>query len=136
MKALIIKIGNSHGIRIPKPIIAQCGFEEEVEFSVQNNALIIKSLKFSRKNWDAAFKKMAAQPIRCWLADLASARSARLHQRSTGNKGIFLASIAISATQPRCPLQGAVVTGECCIRTKQPGHGPGNSDDRCFYRAH
>ena len=60
MKASIIKIGNSHGIRIPKPIIAQCGFEEEVEFSVQNNALIIKSLKSSRKNWDSAFKRMAA----------------------------------------------------------------------------
>jgi antitoxin MazE len=60
MKASIIKIGNSHGIRIPKPIISQCGFGEEVEFSVQNNALIIKSLKSSRKNWDAAFKKMAA----------------------------------------------------------------------------
>jgi len=60
MKASIIKIGNSHGIRIPKPIIAQCGFEEEVEISVQNNALIIKSLKSSRKNWDAAFKRMAA----------------------------------------------------------------------------
>ncbi len=59
MKASIIKIGNSHGIRIPKPIIAQCGFEEEVEFSVQNNALIIKSLKSTRKNWDIAFKKMA-----------------------------------------------------------------------------
>lgn len=60
MKASIIKIGNSHGIRIPKPILAQCGFEDEVEFSVQNNALIIKSLKSSRKNWDAAFKKMAS----------------------------------------------------------------------------
>ncbi len=60
MKASIIKIGNSHGIRIPKPILAQCGFEEEVEFSVQNNALIIKSLKSSRKNWDTAFKKMAS----------------------------------------------------------------------------
>jgi antitoxin MazE len=60
MKASIIKIGNSHGIRIPKPIIAQCGFEEEVEFSVQNNTLIVKSLKSSRKDWDAAFKKMAA----------------------------------------------------------------------------
>ena len=60
MKASIIKIGNSHGIRIPKPIIAQCGFEKEVEFSVQNNALIIKSLKHSRKDWDAAFKTMAA----------------------------------------------------------------------------
>jgi len=61
MKASIIKIGNSHGIRIPKPIIAQCGFEKEVEFSVQNNALIIKSLKSSRKDWSAAFKKMAAK---------------------------------------------------------------------------
>jgi len=61
MKASIIKIGNSHGIRIPKPIIAQCGFEEEVEFSVQNSALIIKSLKSSRKNWSDAFKKMAAK---------------------------------------------------------------------------
>jgi len=60
MKASIIKIGNSHGIRIPKPIIAQCGFEEEVEFSVQNNALIIKSVKSSRKDWEAAFMKMAA----------------------------------------------------------------------------
>ncbi len=60
MKASIIKIGNSHGIRIPKPIISQCGFEEEVELLVQNNALIIKSHKSSRKNWDAAFKKMAA----------------------------------------------------------------------------
>lgn len=60
MKASIIKIGNSHGIRIPKPIISQCEFEEEVELSVQNNALIIKSLKSSRKNWDSAFKKMAA----------------------------------------------------------------------------
>ncbi|MBT6340896.1 MAG: AbrB/MazE/SpoVT family DNA-binding domain-containing protein [Desulfobacula sp.] len=59
MKASIIKIGNSHGIRIPKPILAQCGFEEEVEFLVQNNALIIKSLKSSRKDWDAAFKRMA-----------------------------------------------------------------------------
>ena len=61
MKASIIRIGNSHGIRIPKPIIAQCGFEDEVEFSVQNNALIIKSIKSSRKDWDAAFKKMVAE---------------------------------------------------------------------------
>lgn len=59
MKASLIKIGNSQGIRIPKPIIAQCGFEGEVEFVVQNNELIIKPIKSSRLNWDAAFKKMA-----------------------------------------------------------------------------
>jgi len=61
MKASLIKIGNSKGIRIPKPIIAQCGFEEEVEFSVENNALVIKSVRSSRKDWDTAFKKMAAE---------------------------------------------------------------------------
>ena len=59
MKASLIKIGNSQGIRIPKPIIAQCGFEGEVEFIVQNKELIIKPIKSSRLNWDAAFKKMA-----------------------------------------------------------------------------
>ncbi len=59
MKASLIKIGNSQGIRIPKPIIAQCGFEGEVEFVVQNNELIIKPIKSSRSNWDAAFKRMA-----------------------------------------------------------------------------
>ncbi len=59
MKASLIKIGNSQGIRIPKPIIAQCGFEGEVEFVVQNNELIIKPIKSSRLNWDAAFKRMA-----------------------------------------------------------------------------
>ncbi len=60
MKASIIKIGNSHGIRIPKPIISQCGFEEEVELLVHNNALIINSHKSSLINWDDDFKKMAA----------------------------------------------------------------------------
>lgn len=60
MKASIIKIGNSYGIRIPKPIIAQCGFEDEVEFIVQDNALIIKFIKSYRHDWKASFKKMAA----------------------------------------------------------------------------
>lgn len=59
MKASLIKIGNSQGIRIPKPIIAQCGFKGEVEFSVQNNSLIVRAIKSSRINWDSAFKKMA-----------------------------------------------------------------------------
>ena len=58
MKASLIKIGNSQGIRIPKAIIAQCGFEGEVEFLVRNNELIVKPIKASRLKWDSAFKKM------------------------------------------------------------------------------
>lgn len=59
MKASIIKIGNSHGIRIPKPILDQCGFNKEVELEVVNQELIVKAFKNPRKNWETSFKKMA-----------------------------------------------------------------------------
>ena len=59
MKASIIKIGNSQGVRIPKPIIEQCGFENEVELEVHDHELIIKSSKSPRQNWETAFKAMA-----------------------------------------------------------------------------
>jgi len=59
MKASIIKIGNSHGVRIPKPILDQCGFNKEVELEVHNQELIIKTPKHPRKNWANSFKKMA-----------------------------------------------------------------------------
>jgi antitoxin MazE len=59
MKASIIKIGNSQGVRIPKPIIEQCGFANEVELEVHNHALVIRSLRHPRQDWEEAFKAMA-----------------------------------------------------------------------------
>lgn len=59
MKASIIKIGNSQGVRIPKPILDQCGFNKEVELEVKNQELIIKASKRPRKNWEASFIKLA-----------------------------------------------------------------------------
>jgi antitoxin MazE len=59
MKASIIQIGNSQGLRIPKPILKQCGFEGEVELEVQDKQLIIKPYAPVRKNWEKAFKIMA-----------------------------------------------------------------------------
>ncbi len=59
MRAPIIKIGNSRGLRLPKPIIEQCGFENEVEIEVRNNEVIIRPVKKPRHNWEEAFKKMA-----------------------------------------------------------------------------
>ena len=35
MKASIVNIGNSQGIRIPKPLLEQCGLEGDVEVSVR-----------------------------------------------------------------------------------------------------
>lgn len=59
MKTSIIRIGNSRGIRIPKTVFAQCGFEEEVEMEVNGRELILHSPRRPRENWDAAFAQMA-----------------------------------------------------------------------------
>jgi len=59
MKASIIQIGNSQGLRIPKPILKQCGFKGEVELEVHDKELIIKSASHPRQNWENEFKAMA-----------------------------------------------------------------------------
>jgi antitoxin MazE len=59
MKTRIVRIGNSQGIRIPKPLIEQTGLRDEVELSVQDDALIIRPAKRARAGWTAAFQEMA-----------------------------------------------------------------------------
>ena len=59
MKTTLVKIGNSQGIRIPKPILEQCGLRDEVEIEVQDQELVIRSAHQVRQNWDSAFEKMA-----------------------------------------------------------------------------
>lgn len=59
MRAEIIKIGNSRGLRIPKAIIEQCGLEGEVELLVRHDELTIKTAHRPRHGWDMAFRSMA-----------------------------------------------------------------------------
>jgi len=59
MKAAIIKIGNSQGIRIPEPILKQCDFNSEVELEIHARKLVIKPSSTVRKNWEKAFKTLA-----------------------------------------------------------------------------
>lgn len=55
MKTRLVRIGNSRGVRIPKPLIEQAGLGEEVELRVVEGALIIKASRKPRANWaDAA----------------------------------------------------------------------------------
>lgn len=62
MKANIISIGNSRGIRIPKAWLRACNLEgvDEVEVSIKKTGLLIqRAEKNTRDKWAAAFKKMA-----------------------------------------------------------------------------
>ena len=59
MKTSLVRIGNSQGIRIPKAIIDQCGFEGEVEIAVKDRRLVIAAARVPRSGWSDAFRAMA-----------------------------------------------------------------------------
>jgi len=56
MKTELVRIGNSRGIRIPKPLIEQCRLTETVELRVENECLVISSQRQPRAGWSEAFK--------------------------------------------------------------------------------
>lgn len=59
MKAQIIQIGNSQGIRIPKVLLEETGISGEVELETSPDGIIIRNIKKPRGDWDAIFKKLA-----------------------------------------------------------------------------
>ncbi len=59
MRVSIIKIGNSQGIRLPKPVIKACGFEKEVELEIHDHEVLIRPITQPRHNWENTFKSMA-----------------------------------------------------------------------------
>ena len=60
MLASVVQIGNSRGIRLPKNILCELNIEDEVEMTVQNDSLVITSVKRKpRTGWNEAFAKMS-----------------------------------------------------------------------------
>jgi antitoxin MazE len=59
MKANIIRIGNSQGIRIPKIILEQTRLGKEVELEVEDQKIVIHPINQPRQGWDKKFKLMA-----------------------------------------------------------------------------
>ncbi len=61
MRARVVKIGNSQGIRIPKPLLEQTGIMGEVELEVDQNQIIIRPILNPRAGWDDAFVSMVEE---------------------------------------------------------------------------
>ncbi len=55
MKTKLVRIGNSRGVRIPRPFIEQCGLGKTVELRVTSDCLII-SARQPRQGWGNAFR--------------------------------------------------------------------------------
>ena len=59
MRARVVKIGNSQGIRIPKTLLDQSGISDDVELEVEKDQIVIRPISNPRKDWEKAFKAMA-----------------------------------------------------------------------------
>jgi antitoxin MazE len=51
-------MGNSRGVRIPKPLIEEAGIVDEVELHVRNGAIVIAPVRAPRAGWAAAAARM------------------------------------------------------------------------------
>jgi antitoxin MazE len=54
MKTKLVRIGNSRGVRIPKPLLEQAGLEEEVELEVVEAGIMIRGAAAPRVGWAEA----------------------------------------------------------------------------------
>ena len=58
----LIQIGNSKGIRIPKPLIQQANLEgREIELKVVEGGLLIAPVRKAREGWEDAAKAHATK---------------------------------------------------------------------------
>ena len=60
MKAKIIKIGNSRGVRLPKTLLEQVGLLEDVKLEATNGRIVISAAHKPREGWEHAFQAMRA----------------------------------------------------------------------------
>ncbi len=59
--ARIVQIGNSQGVRIPKPLLEESGLSGDVELEVRGGEILIRAARRARGGWNAAFAAMAAR---------------------------------------------------------------------------
>jgi antitoxin MazE len=61
MKARLARIGNSRGVRLPKPLIEQAGLTDEVELVLRGNTIVIAARPAPRTGWAEAARKLHAE---------------------------------------------------------------------------
>jgi antitoxin MazE len=59
MKASLVQIGNSRGVRIPKAFLEQAGLRDEIEIEVRGSQVVIRPVSHPRAGWDESFAAMA-----------------------------------------------------------------------------
>ena len=59
IRTRIVKIGNSQGIRIPKPFLGKTRVGDEVQLEMQPEQIVIRPTHQVRQGWEEQFRIMA-----------------------------------------------------------------------------
>jgi antitoxin MazE len=59
MRARIVRVGNSRGVRLPKPLLELAGLPDEVDIHAEPGRIIIESAHRRRSGWAEAARAMA-----------------------------------------------------------------------------
>lgn len=58
MKTRLVRIGNSRGVRIPKPLIEEAGLSDEVDVRVRAGTIVITPAGKARSGWAEAARQL------------------------------------------------------------------------------
>lgn len=63
MRARIVRIGNSRGVRLPKPLLEQAGLGDEVELTAEAGQILIAAPRVARAGWAEAARQLSAAGV-------------------------------------------------------------------------
>lgn len=60
MKSRIVRIGNSQGVRLPRPLLEQAGLGDDVVLRASPGRIVIEAARAPRAGWASAARAMHA----------------------------------------------------------------------------
>ncbi|MBY0488793.1 MAG: hypothetical protein K2R93_03020 [Gemmatimonadaceae bacterium] len=63
MRARLVQIGNSRGLRLAKPLLEEAGLTDEVEIRAEAGALIVTAVQSPRAGWAEAAARFGPSPL-------------------------------------------------------------------------
>ena len=70
MKTKLVRIGNSRGVRIPKPLLEEAGLTDEVELRIVESRIVLEAPAQARGTWARAAAELQARGDEGLVGDL------------------------------------------------------------------
>ena len=61
MKAKLVRIGNSRGVRFPKPLLEQAGLTGDVVLFVRDHSIVVSAADRPRAGWAEAARRLSSE---------------------------------------------------------------------------